>query len=150
MDEQSLVPGIHGDYLPTQWDGINRSGIRSVGTTVIVLMDEASPKTRGGIILSDSEIERKSACSVSGVLVDVAPGAFLTREDGSLWEDERPKPGDRVSCSKYAGNEIPGRDGRRYRQMDYKNIGGIYESDEEYRRRVEAAEAEQKSRAEAA
>lgn len=124
---QTLIKGLHADYIPAQWDGKDTSGVRVVGKTVLVLMDECSPTSKGGVELPEDIIEKMSMGSETGVLVAVSPGAFLLNEDMTPWIGEKPRPGDRVYIEKYAGKQIRGRDGKTYRIMDYGSIGATYE-----------------------
>ena len=45
--EPRLIKGIHAEYVPAKWAGHDTSGVRVVGKTVLVLMDECAPKTSG-------------------------------------------------------------------------------------------------------
>jgi len=125
--EPRLIKGLHATYVPAQWSGKDESGIRVVGKTVLVLMDECSPVTSGGVDLPDDIVEKMSMAAESGVLVAVSPGAFLLNEDMTPWIGEKPKPGDRVYIEKYAGKQVKGRDGKTYRIMDYGSIGATYD-----------------------
>lgn len=129
--EPRLIKGIHAEYVPAKWSGSDTSGVRVVGKTVLVLMDECSPKTTGGIDLPEDLIERMSMAAESGVLVAAAAGAFLLNEDMTPWSGDKPKPGDRVYIEKYAGKLVKGRDGKTYRIMDYASIGATYEPEAE-------------------
>jgi co-chaperonin GroES (HSP10) len=126
-----LIKGLHADYISAKWNGHDTSGVRVVGKTVLVLMDECSPTSKGGVSLPEDMIEKMSMAAETGVLVAVSPGAFLLNEDMSPWSGEKPKPGDRCYVEKYAGKQIKGRDGKTYRIMDYGSIGATYESDAE-------------------
>lgn len=126
-----LIKGIHADYEPAKWSGKDTSGIRTVGKTVLVLMDKCSPTTTGGVSLPEDLVEKMSMASDSGVLVAVSPGAFLLNEDMTPWSGEKPKPGDRVYVEKYAGKQVNGLDGETYRIMDYGSIGAVYEAQPE-------------------
>ncbi len=127
--EPRLIKGIQAEYIPAQWSGKDSSGVRVVGKCVLVLTDECSSKTSGGIELPDDMIERMSMAAESGVLVSVSPGAFLLNEDMTPWTGPKPQAGDRVYIEKYAGKQIKGRDGKMYRIMDYSSIGATYEAD---------------------
>lgn len=127
--EVKLIKGLHAEFIPATWSGKDTSGIMVVGKTVLVLMDKCSPKTTGGIDLTDDMIEKMSAGTESGVLVACSPGAFLLNEDMTPWTGEKPKAGDRVYIEKYAGKQVKGRDGETYRIMDYGSIGATYLSD---------------------
>lgn len=127
--EPRLIKGLQADYVPAKWNGKDDSGIRVVGKTILVLMDACSAKSSGGIELPEDLIERMSMASESGVLVAVAPGAFLLNEDMTPWIGDKPKPGDRVYIEKYAGKQVKGRDGQTYRIMDYGSVGATYLSE---------------------
>jgi chaperonin GroES len=127
--EPRLIKGLHAEYIPAKWSGQNTSGVRVVGKTVLVLMDECAPKTTGGVEIPDDTLERMSMASESGVIIACAPGAFLLNEDMTPWSGEKPQPGDRVYVEKYAGKQVKGRDGKTYRIMDYGSIGATYEPD---------------------
>lgn len=129
-DKPTLIKGLNAEYTPATWNGKDTSGIRCVGTTLVVLMDECAPKTTGGIELPADMIEKFTMASESGIIVKVSDGAFLLNEDCTPWSGDRPGPGDRVFCERYAGKQIKGRDGLTYRLMDYKAIGAIYEAPE--------------------
>ena len=126
-----LIKGTQAEYVPAKWSGEDTSGIRVVGKTVLVLMDECAAESSGGVALPGDLIERMSMASESGVLVAVSAGAFLLNEDMTPWIGEKPKPGDRVYIEKYAGKQVKGRDGKTYRIMDYGSIGATYEADAE-------------------
>lgn len=121
-----LIKGLQAEYVPAKWSGQDTSGVRVVGKTVLVLMDECSDITTGGISLPQDVAERMSMAAESGVLVAVSPGAFLLNEDMTPWTGDKPKPGDRVYIEKYAGKQIKGHDGKTYRIMDYGSIGATY------------------------
>lgn len=125
--EPRLIKGIQAEYVPAKWSGHNTSGVRVVGKTVLVLMDECATQTSGGVSLPEDLVERMSMAAETGCLVAVAPGAFLLNEDMTPWNGVKPKPGDRVYVAKYAGQVVRGRDGKMYRLMDYQNIGATYE-----------------------
>lgn len=125
--QPALIRNLSAEFVPIKWNGENNSGVRVVGKTVLVLVDECSPVTSGGIHLTPDAIEKLSAGSETGTLVAVSDGAFLLNEDMTPWSGPRPKPGDRVYIQKYAGNLIRGKDGLKYRLMDYGCIGAVYE-----------------------
>lgn len=148
--EPRLIKGLHAEYVPAKWSGKNDSGVRVVGKTVLVLMDECSATTSGtaglalleeagikpqvgatvGTTLPAEIIERMSLAAETGVLVAISGGAFLLNEDGTSWSGEKPAPGDRVYIEKYAGKLVKGLDGLTYRLMDYGSIGATYDAPE--------------------
>ena len=127
--EPRLIKGTQAEYVPARWSGKDTSGIRVVGKAVLVLMDECSPISTGGVSLPDDLIERMNMASETGILVACSPGAFLLNEDMSPWTGLKPKPGDRVNTSRYPGNLVRGVDSKTYRIMDYGCIGAVYEGE---------------------
>jgi chaperonin GroES len=122
-----MVQNLNAEFVPSDWSGVDTSGIRVVGKCVLVLVDECAPVTSGGIHLTPDMIEKFSAGCETGRLVAVSAGAFLLNEDMTPWSGLKPRPGDRVYIEKYAGKMIRGSDGKRYRIMDYSCIGAVYE-----------------------
>lgn len=117
-----------GQYMLATWDGVNRSGIRALCDKVLVLCDEAADVTRGGIIMAEVSVENQKLAATSGVLVSVGPQAFAYDAHRLVhWEGERPAPGARVFFVKYAGQEYQGLDGKLYRMMEDRSIGGMEE-----------------------
>lgn len=122
--EPRLIKGVHADYIPAQWIGQNESGLISYGKNVVVKVDECSPTSAGGVALPPEMVERMTMNSTTGILVYVAPEAFRLFDDGTRWDGDKPKAGDRVWFEKYAGQIQMGRDGKSYRLMDYRAIAG--------------------------
>lgn len=115
-----------GEFDAHVWDGVNASGYRPMGDRVLVLPDQASEQTSGGIFLDESTRERVTAASETGVMVAMGDEAFLWNADRRRrWEGEKPKPGDRVYYERYAGTIVHGDDGLIYRVMDDKAIAAI-------------------------
>ena len=122
------INGINVEYRSEEWDGTDKSGIRVVGKCILVLTDKCV-KSAGGVSFDPQKEEQLNAASDTGILVAVAPGAFLLNEDMTPWAGEKPKPGDLVFIEKYAGRQVTGRDGRVYRLMDYGAVGATYEAE---------------------
>lgn len=134
VDEMEGEQGVQDRILTTQfgqyaiaaWDGVNRSGMKALCDKVIVLCDDAVDVTRGGVIIAEVSHEQQKLAATSGVLVSVGPQAFAYDSNRLVhWEGERPKAGDRVFFTKYAGLEQMGQDGRLYRLMDDRSIGAV-------------------------
>lgn len=136
--EPRLIKGLHAEYVPAKWSGRDTSAVRVTGKAVLVLPDECSQTTTGGVSLPADLIERMSIAAESGVLIAVSPGAFLLNEDMTPWTGYKPRPGDRVYFEKYAGQMIKGRDGKTYRIMDYGSIGATYEPEADQQKAVGA------------
>lgn len=126
-DEPQLIYGLNAEYKAAEWSGTDTSGIKPIGPAVIILCDECSELSGGGVALPVEYIDRMNLGSEQGVIVAVSEGAFVIHEDGSRWRDYRPAPGDRVYFEKYAGRLVMGKDRKRYRILDYKSICAVYE-----------------------
>jgi len=98
-------------------------GVAPVEFNVLVLCCELEDRSRGGIILTDDAKEREELSGVEGMLVAASPMAFQFSEAPAdmAW----PKPGARVTFTKWAGVIVMGDDGRKYRLMKDKDITGI-------------------------
>lgn len=147
--EPRIIKGLQADYVKAEWSGKNESGLRPIGTSVLVLMDQcatASSGEAGAALLKEAGmeaaagnlqtlipaeiIEKMNHASESGIVVAVGSAAFRYYDDGSTWTDYKPQPGDHVFTERYAGREIRGADGRTYRMMTYTNIGGLHQAPE--------------------
>lgn len=115
-----------GEFDVEPWKGVNESGFLPEGDRVLVLPDQASEQTMGGIYLDEQTRERITAASETGVVVACGPEAFVWNSDRQRRrESEGPKPGSRVFFERYTGGILHGKDGRIYRVMDDKSIGAI-------------------------
>lgn len=87
-----------------------KPGIRTIGSKVLVLPDEAEKKTQSGIILAKEATDKEQISKVTGTVVAVGP---------CCWHDQPTKdwfkPGDRVMFGKHHGLVQDGVDGRTYR-----------------------------------
>lgn len=143
-----LLRNSQAEFERATFTSKNESGIRPIGTSVLILMDQVATTTSGeagakllaeagvhtanpgvsiGIGLEPAMIEKMNTASESGAIAAVGSAAFRYYDDGSKWTDYKPKPGDRVFVERYAGRELLGRDGKTYRMMTYTCIGGIEE-----------------------
>lgn len=116
----------HGQYELNDWDGQNHSMITPVCDRVLVLVDKAQEATNGGIIVPGTIMETQTLGSTTGILVAVGPQAFAYDAFRTVrWEGDRPKPGDRVVFTRYAGQEYTGLDQQLYRLMEDRSVGGV-------------------------
>jgi co-chaperonin GroES (HSP10) len=114
------------EYIAAPWTGENKSGCTPVGDRVLILPDIAMTKSQGNIALPDDVVERMQLSASSGVIVEIGDDAFAWNSDRTRpFGGYKPKAGDRVHFEKYAGKEIVGDDGAKYRLVDDKAIGGI-------------------------
>jgi co-chaperonin GroES (HSP10) len=117
------------EYLPAIFSGTNKSGVEPVGDRVLILPDMAMATSTGNIRLPDDVVERMQLSSSSGVIVACGDDAFAWNSDRTRpFSGYKPKQGDRVHFEKYAGKEIIGDDGVKYRLCDDKAIGGVKKS----------------------
>lgn len=100
----------------------NPSGIAPVEYKCLIEPIEVAEKTAGGIFLPDNTKERDQFAQMQGVLVAVSPLAF-TYENTIDWA--KPKPGDRVLFAKYAGAVVDGKDGKKYRLVNDKDVAAV-------------------------
>lgn len=98
----------------------NTSGINPIEFNVLVLPDKVEEKTAGGIILPDTEVDRKRHQATEGTLIAVSPMAF--NEDVFPPEMTKPAPGARVALALHSGAFMKGRDGKEYRLVKDKDI----------------------------
>lgn len=101
----------------------NPSGIVPIEYRCLIQLDETETKTAGGIIIPDAVKDQKDVAQIQGTLVSVGALAFSTPDEGQ-WADA-PKPGDRVIIAKYAGLEVEGKDGRKYRIANDKDVAAV-------------------------
>ncbi len=127
--EPRIIKGLQAEYLRAEWDGANKSGVRPIGTSVLILMDLCADTSSGAVLLPPELIAKMNNASESGVIAALGEAAFRYYDDGSKWTDYKPQPGDRVFTERYAGREIMGADGRTYRMMTYTCIGGLQGDD---------------------
>ena len=117
-----LISGMQATYLEAQWPGVNTSGIEPIGDYVLVMMDQCSDLSAGGIYLTEDQVERMNEAAESGCIMAVGDGAFTRYDDGRPWTGARPVPGDRVCIERYSGIKQMGADGHIYRVMGYRSI----------------------------
>ena len=104
---------------------MNDSGIKPMGYNVLVKPQTVEVKTKGGLLLPETVIEKDEFGRTEGVLVALSPMAFAFED----WPDgaDKPQIGDRVMFSRYNATETTGRDGEKYWLMKDQSIVGIIE-----------------------
>jgi chaperonin GroES len=126
LPDRVVLTTQYGMYELAAFDGVNRSGLQPLCDKVLVLCDEATTETEGGIIITDQSQEKTTLAAITGVLIACGPQAFAYDSHRLVhWEGDRPKPGNRVYFQRYAGFEYWGRDGRMYRIMEDRQIAAI-------------------------
>lgn len=91
---------------------------------VVVELDPTEEVTKGGIILTRSNVERDELAAEEGTLVAVSPHAFTYAE----WtaDAEKPQLGNRVMIARYQG-VLRESDGKKYRIVKDKDIVAVIE-----------------------
>lgn len=97
----------------------NKSGVIPVEYKVVVLPDQPSDRTEGGLWKPDIVKDREKYKTVKATLIAVGGNAF---ED---CKPPIPKPGDRVYVAVAAGIVHEGPDGKEYRLVNDKDVCGI-------------------------
>lgn len=115
-----------GQYEAMEWSGVNTSGMKPWGDSILVLPDQPRERTTGGIFLSEQEVERMAYAAETGVIVAIGDGAFAWNADRTRpFQGEKPAPGVRIWFERYSGAVQHGRDGLIYRLMTDKQMGAI-------------------------
>lgn len=127
-----LLRNTQAEFERATFSGKNESGVRPIGTSVLILMDQCAAASSGGILMAEETLAKMNNASESGVIAAVGAAAFRYYDDGSKWDDYKPKAGERVFTERYAGRELLGKDGNVYRMMTYTCIGGLEESEPEF------------------
>ena len=99
---------------------LNSSGVSPLGYKVLVLPKEVEAKTKGGLLLPESKVEKDGFQRREGIVVAASPMAFTFPD----WPDgaRKPQVGDRVMFARYQADEIAGKDGQSYWIMEDKAI----------------------------
>lgn len=105
----------------------NTSGINPVEFKILVLPQEVEKKTKGGLILADTTVEKNEFGRMEGILVAASPMAFKFED----WPEgaRSPQVGDRVMFSRYNADSVQGRDGAIYWIMNDKSVMAVMEQD---------------------
>ena len=113
----NLIPS-HNECAP---------GIRMVEYNVLVAMPEMPEETSGGVMLPSEVRDRMEMAMQCGRIISASPVAFNYDDFYQLYPKMAPKVGDLVWIARYAGGEAIGKDGRRYRLVKDKDVGGVIE-----------------------
>lgn len=103
----------------------NESGIFPTEYKILIAPVEVDEKTKGGIYIPETTKERDQFAQMQGVLVAVSPLAFTYAGDSEWGASERPKPGDKVLFAKYSGAVVDGKDGKKYRIVNDKDVAAV-------------------------
>lgn len=92
------------------------------GYRALVKMKLIEQKTKGGIIITETNREREQLAQVKGQLVASGELAFHEIPD-------KPKLGEQVFVRKYCGTHIESADGFAYRLCDDADLMGVFPDD---------------------
>ncbi len=115
--EESDPTRYHGGVLGFVTP-LNTSGITPLAFKVVILPDPVEEKTAGGIIIPIEKVTKDEFATTSGTIIAVSGSAFSHVIDEE-WGADKPKVGDRVVFTKYAGFRRKGEDG-----VDYLIVKG--------------------------
>lgn len=117
---------------------MNYSGVNPCGHKVLVKPDEIERKTKGGIVIPETEAEKRDHSQTAGLLVAVGPDAFQNcvttkyRLMNKEWipvemevtgqSESFANVGDRIAYAKYQGENVVGEDGEKYRLLNDMDI----------------------------
>lgn len=104
-------------------DSGNPSGIKPTEYKVLILPVEFGDKI-GNIYVPDEHKDRAQFAQMEGVLVALAPLAFSYDKWEGV-EHEKPKVGDKVLFAKFAGFEHKGKDGKKYRVVNDRDVSAV-------------------------
>lgn len=105
---------------------VNPSGLAPLDLRVLVLRDAVERKTAGGIILPETEADKRKFAMQKATIVAVGENAWEEAASRSA-AFVKPQPGDRVIINKYGGVEITGLDGVGYVLMNDEDVIGRLE-----------------------
>jgi len=101
----------------------NPSGVYPTEFKVLIIPTEVSGMI-GNVHIPDEHKDRAQFAQMEGTLVALAPLAF-TYDEWKGIEDQKPKVGDKVLFAKFAGFEYKGKDGKKYRVVNDKDVSAV-------------------------
>lgn len=128
--ESRLLNSQLFEFRKIEWDGGNACGMVPIGDHILVLIDAAVDRSKGGIIITDDLLAKRQMAAETGTVVALGEGAFYWNSERSReFLGRKPKPGDHIMFARYAGRFITGNDGHHYRVMIDKEVAGIATDD---------------------
>lgn len=97
-------------------EGLNKSGLTPVGTTVLILPVEIEEQTKGGIVLPEISRDRESQAQTYATIVAV--GQLFCYDEPF----PRARPGQLIKINRFAGHIHIGEDEKEYRSIDDKEV----------------------------
>lgn len=104
----------------------NPSGIIPNGFNVLILPDAVEEVSKGGVYMPVEKLTKDEFATTEGTLIATTKAAFshITEEE---WDDTKPKPGDHIVFTKYAGFRKKGKDGKTYLLVKGEDIHATIE-----------------------
>lgn len=102
----------------------NPSGYRPVDLRILVKPDIADERSKGGVLIPQTTQEKQQYATVKGTLIAAGPNAFKEWGTGAQVD-----PGARVIIAQYAGSNIVGADGEKYRLMNDADLVAVIEAE---------------------
>ena len=98
-------------------NGTNPSGLTPLEYNLIVKPEKVEEKTKGGLIMPDAHTDKLQWKEQRARVVAVSPVAFGFEPGAPAAE-----PGDMILIAEYAGGEVTGEDGEKYRIIKDKDV----------------------------
>lgn len=117
--------GLDCNFEPLAPLPANPSGITPLDHRVLILHDPVEERTAGGIILPDSERDKKKYATTNATVIAVGGLAWSeAKHDAKVFgiETRFPEPGDRVKVGRYTGDQHKGVDGREYTILNDSDV----------------------------
>ncbi len=101
---------------------VNASGIIPNGFNVLILPDPVEEISKGGVYIPNEKVTKDEFATTEGTLIAITGAAFshITDEE---WDGTKPKPGDHIVFTKYAGFRVKSKkDGKHYLLLKGEDI----------------------------
>lgn len=108
----------------------NPSGIIPLDHRVLVFRDPVEEKSKGGIILPDSEKDKQKWATTNATVIAVGEMAWAEAiHDANRFgiEARYPQPGDRVKVGRHTGDNHTGKDDREYTIVNDDDVTALLE-----------------------
>jgi co-chaperonin GroES (HSP10) len=115
-------------WVPVPGFPANPSGFKPTEYKVLVEPLEVSDKI-GSFFIPPTTKDREQFAQTQGTVIAVSPLAFsyASKDEWAAVGAAPPKPGDVVVFAKFAGMEWNGKDGKKYKVINDKDITGCVE-----------------------
>jgi chaperonin GroES len=104
---------------------MNTTGLTPIEYNIIVRPDPVEARTKGGVYIPDAVKEREEFATIKGTVIAVSSLAYSRTAQGDDWLGRKPEAGDRVLIAQYAGKNVTGSDGEKYRIMKDEDVMAV-------------------------